>query len=60
MKIYCIVEQGWGGMHYNPNDVYCFSTEEKRDAAYKRLRECPAYEKADIDLLTFESELDKD
>ena len=58
MKIYCIVEQGWGGDSYYPTDVHCFSTEEKRNAAYERLKECPAYENADIDFLTFEAELE--
>lgn len=60
MKIYCIVEQGWGGTHYNPDDVYCFSSEEKRNAAYERLEMSPSYKKGDIDLMTFEAELDAD
>ena len=58
MKIYCIVEEGWTGYHYVPEDVLCFSTEEKRNEALAKLEQSGSTKKGDTNYSTFETELD--
>lgn len=60
MTIYCIVEEGWDGIHYNTDGVRCFSTEEKRDTVYKRLSQSRSYKNGDFTMHTYEVELDED
>ena len=59
MEIYGIVIAYWDGWRYSHGNVRCFSTEEKRDAAKNELEQSDAFKKGDMDIETFENELDK-
>ena len=58
MTVYYIAVSGWDGYKYSFDYIRPFASEEKRDEAYERMKETPAYKNAWIDLAIGEEEIE--